>query len=73
MKIRLEETGKEPVEYEAEQCLLLTLDFPIVMNEETGKTTAYPRTHLHVHGDMRELMKEVAQRLEEYRAHTRTD
>ena len=67
MKITIENEEAEKEILEAEQFYLLTLNFKGVMNEDTGATFTVPHYHHRSHGDLRELSKEIREKLEEFR------
>jgi len=49
---------------------ILTINYQPVQNEITSEVHHIAAYHCHVHGDTRELTKELRQRLEENYAHT---
>ena len=57
-------------ELPADSFHLLTINYTPVQNEITKEIHHIAAYHCHVHGDTRELTKELKQRIEENHAHT---
>jgi hypothetical protein len=65
MKIIIENDDGSDIEMEAEQYYVLTITYDPVQNQGTGKTLMLPHYHHRSQGDLRELQKELKQKIEE--------